>query len=168
MDVSDDEGELFMELPAHQLAQGVFQFGQALTRIHDLNFLNRVQVEKTLYDDLKAQIAEIVGADKLLVDFIVPGVPNAEEYAADFCIQTARQPLLICGVPSQTKARLATIIIQHLKQQHFAFRSMVVYADMSSIPRADVSRLTTAANDQIPSLGEIAALRTKITDVLVA
>jgi hypothetical protein len=44
----------------------------------------------------------------------------------------------------------------------------VIYADMSAIPRADVSRLTTAANDQIPSLSEVEALRAKLQDALAA
>jgi hypothetical protein len=166
MGINDDEGELYLEMPAAHIATGVFQFGQALTRVHDLTFLNRVQVESTFYDDLKARLSDIVGQDNLIADYIAPEVPKAEEYTADFCIKSQKKPLLIWGVPNQTKARLATIVMQHLQQHKFAFRSMVVYADMSSIPRADVSRLTTAANDQIPSLSEVEALKTKVLDAL--
>jgi hypothetical protein len=168
MGVDDDDGNLFLEIPASHLASGIFQFGQALTRVHDLTFLNRVQVESTFYDDLRARLSEVVGPENLIPNFVASDIPNAEEYAADFCIKTRRKPLLIWGVPSQTKARLATIIMQHLHQHQFPFRSMVIYADMSAIPRADVSRLTTAANDQIPSLLEVEALRIKLEDALAA
>jgi hypothetical protein len=168
MGVADDDGDLHLELPASQLAAGIFKFGQALTRIHDLTFLNRVQVESTFYDDLRNSLIDVVGRERLVSDFVAPGIPNADEYIADFCIETTRKPLLIWGVPSQTKARLATIIMQHLQKHGFAFRSMVIYADMSAIPRADVSRLTTAANDQIPSLSEVEALRAKLQDALAA
>ena len=168
MGIEDDDGELFIEVPANRLAQGVFQFGQALTRVHDLTFLNRVQVENTFYDDLRDSLASIVGEERLIRDFVAPGVPKAENYPADFCVQGERKPLLTFGVPSQTKARLATIVMQHLKQHKFPFRGMVVYSDMAAIPRSDVSRLTTAANDQVPSLDEVEALKDKIHEALEA
>lgn len=40
MGIEDDGGELFLEIPANQLANGLFRFGQALTRVHDLTFLS--------------------------------------------------------------------------------------------------------------------------------
>lgn len=168
MGVGDEDGELFLEIPASDLASGIFRLGQALTRVHDLTFLKRVSVESTFYDDLQAKLSAIVGADRIIRNFVAPDIPNAEEYAADFCITTAKKPLLIWGVPSQTKARLATIVMQYLQKHKFQFRSMVVYSDMSSIPRSDVSRLTAAANDQIPSLDESEALRHKLEDALAA
>jgi len=45
MDLEDDGGELSLEIPPDRLGEGVSRFGQALTRIHDIRFLNRVQVE---------------------------------------------------------------------------------------------------------------------------
>lgn len=166
MAIADDDGDLYLEVPAVNLATGIFQFGQALTRIHDLTFLNRIQVENTFYEDLSEYLSSIVGTDAITRDFIVPGIPNGEEYAADFCIVGGKKPILVWGIPTQTKARLATIVMQHLQTHGFSFRSLVVYADMATIPRADVSRLTTAANDQIPSLAEREALRKKLQDAL--
>lgn len=168
MGISDDDGDLHLEIPAANLATGIFQFGQALTRIHDLTFLSRVQVENTFYDDLRTNLASIVGSESIIRDYVAPGVPSADDYTADFCIKGGKKPVLIWGVPTQTKARLATIVMQHLQKHAFAFRSLIVYSDMASLPRADVSRLTTAANDQVPSLAEIEALRIKLSDALAA
>lgn len=168
MGIVDDEGELYLEIPSHEIASGIFRLGQALTRVHDLTFLKRVQVESTFYDDLQDKLISIVGVDRVIKNFVAPDVPNGDEYAADFCIMASRKPVLIWGVPSQTKARLATIVMQHLQKHKFSFRSMVVYSDMTAIPRADVSRLTTAANDQVPSLDEVETLRIKLEDALAA
>lgn len=166
MGISDDDGDLHLEVPPANLATGIFQFGQALTRIHDLSFLSRVQVENTFYDDLRANLVSIVGSDAIVHDYVAPGVPNADEYTADFRVAGGKKPVLIWGVPTQTKARLATIVMQHLQKHAFAFRSLIVYSDMASIPRADVSRLTAAANDQVPSLAEFDALRNKLKDAM--
>jgi len=62
-------------------------------------------------------------------------------------------------VPNQTKARLATVVIQYLQKQNFGFHSLVVYSDMVSLPRADVARLTNAANDQLASIDSSAMWR---------
>jgi hypothetical protein len=168
MGVHDDDGELFLEAPANQLAQSIFQFGQALTRVHDITLLNRVQVESTFYDDLYHNLSEIISSEKIIKDYVAPNVEKANDYKADFCIIGEKRPLLIFGVPNQTKARLATIVIQYLHSQKFEFKGMVVYSDMTSLPRGDVARLTTAANDQISSIEEFDALRTKVLDSIVA
>lgn len=76
------------------------------------------------------------------------------------------RPLFIFGVPSEAKAKLATIVIQHFQKHGFQFRSLIAYADMTALPRRDVARLTTAANDQVASLDETDALRRKIAEAL--
>jgi hypothetical protein len=166
MDLSDDAGELYVEARADRLGESVFRFGQALTRVHDLSFLNRVQVENTFFEDLADRLESIVGAERVVRDFIAPGVPNADKYPADFAITgpSTRPVLLVFGVTSGGRARLATIVIQHLQQHEFNFRSLVVYSDMTAIPKNDLTRLTTVANDQIPSLSESAAIERKIAD----
>jgi hypothetical protein len=164
MGVQDDRGEFSLEAPANRLGDSIFRFGQALTRIHDLSFLNRVQVESTFYDDLQTTLADVIGAQRLIRDYAAPGVPKSDQYRADFGVEAAR-PLLIFGVPSGTKARLATVVIQYLRQQQFAFHSLVVYQDMAALPRADVARLTDAANDQVANV-DAETIRRKVSDSL--
>jgi hypothetical protein len=164
--IGDDSGELYFDIQAEKIGEGLFRFGQALTRIHDLSFLNRVQVESTFYDDLRESLEQIVGGDRLIREYVAPTVPDAQNYVVDYGVD-AKRPLLIFGVPSATKARLATVIIQYLQKHDFAFHSMVVYSDMTQLPRPDVARLTNAANDQIASIDR-SAMRRKIEEALAA
>ncbi len=167
MGIEDDGGELFLETPPSVLGEGVFRFGQALTRIHDIRFLNRVQVESTFFEDLASELGHIVGTDVLMTDYAAPNIPDADRYRSDFAIEgKGGRPLLIFGVPSGGRARLATIVIQYLIQHDFDFRSLIVYSDMTAIPKGDLARLTTVANDQIPSLKEEVALRRKIVEAI--
>jgi len=160
--VEESDGEFYLEAPAADLGQGVFRFGQALTRIHDLTFLNRLRVESTFYEDLREALRDIVGEERLHEDYVVTGVPRAADYPVDYFVEGGASPLYLFGVPNRDKARLATIILQHLIGAGQDFNSMVVFQNMAELPRADVSRLTNAANDQVDSLDAAPDLRRKL------
>ncbi len=151
-DLTEDDGEFYLDAPADDLGNGVFRFGQALTRIHDLTFLNRARVESTFYEDLREKLVSLVGPERLHKDYVVPDVPRASDYPVDYFVQGGAQPLYLFGVPNRDKARLATIILQHLIAANKDFNSMIVFRNMIDIASADLSRLTNAANDMIASL----------------
>jgi hypothetical protein len=150
--LQDLAGQLVMESTADQLGRAVMQFGQALTKVSDLSFLTRINVENSFYEDLAAKLGEIVGADNVERDYLVPSLPQAENYPVDYLIKGTRRPLYVFGIPNRDKARLATIILQHLIQRHEDFDSAVVFRNADELPRSDVSRLMNAANDMVSSL----------------
>ncbi|SFL18107.1 DUF1828 domain-containing protein [Rhodanobacter glycinis] len=168
----EEDGEFFIDVPGEELGSAIVRFGQGLTRIHDLTFLNRVRVQSTFYEDLKDEVDAIVGADQVKETFFVPNVPQRESYPVDLYIPGERGPLFIFGVPDQGKARLATIIIQYLRhhlQGHseFArFKSMVVFQDQSTIPHLDRSRLLNAASSVVDTLQARDEMRFKIDEAL--
>ena len=155
-DVHEESGSLFIDVAGDQLGAGLIRFGQAMTKLHDLTFLNRARVESTFYEDLREQLRRIVGDEHLRSDFVVEGLPTADDYPVDYMIDGSAGPLYVFGVPNRDKARLATIIIQHLRRYRGGvdghFESMAVFQNMSDIPRSDVSRLTNATDLSIDSL----------------
>ncbi len=161
-DVEDDQGEFFVDAPAEEVGATIFRFGQALTRIHGLTFLNRLRVESAFYEDLKSALQHIVGAEQLHENHLVPEVARCADYPVDFYIESQGAPLYLFGVPSRDKARLATIILLHLIASNRDFNSMIVFQNMAELPRPDVSRLTNAANDQVDSLDALDDLRRKL------
>ena len=152
MDLFEDEGEFYIDTPADKLGASIFHFGQALTQLHDLTFLNRVRVESTFYEDLREKLRGYVDAERIHENYIVPGVANANDYPVDYFIEGGAQPLYLFGVPSKDKARLATIILQHLNAAQIDFNSMVIFQNASDIPSRDLSHLMNAANDMIASI----------------
>lgn len=162
LDLSDDDGEFFIDTSADRIGAAIFKFGQALTRIHDLTFLNRVRVESTFYEDLRQKLAERIDPGRIIEGYIIPGLENSANYPVDFCITGARQPLYLFGVPTADKARLATIILQHLNVSSLDFHSMVVFQNSTDIPAKDLSRLMNAANDMISSLDATDAMDRKL------
>lgn len=162
--LKDLDGELVLDAAPSDLGASIFTYGKALTQIHDLNFLNRVHVESTFYEDLEKTLEEILG-DRLKRNYFAE-IPNSEAYPIDYAVAEGGMPLYIFGVSNKEKAKLSTIIIQHLHQIEHRFQSLVVYADMEAIPRHDVTRLTSASGFQIPSLNNIEDLKRKLTEAL--
>lgn len=62
LDLQEDDGEFYIDSPADKLGASIFRFGQAITRIHDLTFWNRVRVESTFYEDLEEKLKAYVDA----------------------------------------------------------------------------------------------------------
>ncbi len=152
MDLAEEDGEFYIDISATSLGTGLFRFGQALTRLHDLTFLNRVRVESTFYEDLREKLRGYVDAERIHEGYIVPGVTSAADYPVDYFIEGGALPVYLFGVPNRDKARLATIILQHLIAAGSNFNSMIVFQNASDIPSRDLNRLMNAANDMIASL----------------
>lgn len=152
MQLAEEDGEFFIDTPVDALGSSLFRFGQAITRIHDLTFLNRARVESTFYEDLREKLRTYVDAERIHESYIVPGVANAGDYPVDYFIEGRTAPVYLFGVPSRDKAQLATIILQHLIASNVNFNSMIVFQNASDIPSRVLNRLMNAANDMIASL----------------
>lgn len=148
----EDDGEFYLDTTTTELGTGVLRVGQALTRVHDLTFLNRLRAENTFYEDLREKLLALVGAERLTEHYVVPGIPGAQDYPVDYFISGGTSPLYLFGVPNRDKARLATIILQHLIRSNVDFDSMIIFQRAGDVPRPDLSRLMNAANDMIDSL----------------
>ena len=167
-DVQEDEGEFYVETSLNEIGGSIFQMGQALTRVHDLSFLERVRSENTFYDDLRSLLHGCLKADQLHENYIVPEIPCAKDYPVDYHISGGSLPVYLFGVPNKDKAQLTTIILQYLNGAQCCFTSMIVFQDMEKLSRPVVSRLTNAANDQIASLDAEQDLRRKINQKMVS
>lgn len=158
----EDDGELYLDVPADALTRGLFTLGQGLTRVEDIGLWTRNRIESTFYEDLKELLREFVPSQDMDEGYIVPGLPSAESYPVDYLIRTGGRPLYLFGVNGKDKAMLTTIILQHLQQSSHSFESMVVCANIDEIPKQDRRRLMNAANDVIPYIQDAPAIRKKI------
>jgi len=160
--VTEKDGELYVDSPLETLGGHLFSFGQAITRVHDLSLWRRHNIAATFYEDLERALAEIVPPERIHKDHLVPGIENAQNYPVDFYLEGQRQPLYLFGVPTKDKARLATIILQHLTANKTPFESILVFQDQELIPRPDLARLSNAGGEQVASLAAQADLRRKV------
>lgn len=153
--VLEDDGEFYIETEIDNLVVNLFHIGQALTKIHDLTFLNRVRAESTFYEDLQESIFKIIPAQKIKKDYIYELIENAGDYPIDYFIEGKYNPLFIFGVPNKDKARLTTIVLERLLRSKADFDSLLIFADQTTIPRPDLARLSNTGGEMIASLDAI-------------
>lgn len=150
--VLEDDGAFYVESTADEIHLNIFKLGQAITKIHDITFLNRVRVENTFYEDLEGRICTLVPEENIERDYIYSGMEDAFDYPIDYSIQGAGDPLFLFGVPNKDKARLTTIILERLIRHRVSFESLTVFQDFGSIPKNDGRRLMNVAGEMISSL----------------
>ena len=162
--IEEDAGIFSMQTAPDQIANALFRFGQALTKLYDLTFLSRERVASTFYEDLKDLLFAIVDEEDIETDHIHPDVPNGNNYPVDYRLEGKEgTSVFLYGVPNRDKARLTTIMLSHFLLQGISFDSIIVFADQREIPRLDLARLTNVAGTAVASLEAEDDLRRKIT-----
>ncbi|MEQ1933643.1 MAG: hypothetical protein ABL962_07170 [Fimbriimonadaceae bacterium] len=160
--IHEEEGKLVLDSSLDDLGTSVLMFGQALTRVHDLTFLNRARVASTFYEDLKEMLYKLVAPEKIEPDFKLPDQADADSYPIDFRIEGRRAPLFMFGVASRDKARLVTIILEHWLRANLDFDSLLVFQEQQEIPRADLARLSNVGGEMVASLDASDDFRRKV------
>lgn len=160
--LGDDDGMLYLDVNGEKLVDGLFRFGQALTRVSDLALWTKARTESTFYDDLASSLRQMLPDSIIEKDYLVPDLADAGSYPVDFYIHTNGTPLFVFGVGSGTKAKLTTIVLERLLREGVRFDSLVVFQDMKKVPKPDVSRLMNAANEMIASEDATEDLRRKL------
>ncbi len=150
--IKEDGGEFYIDTPADNLAIAIFQLGQALTKINDLTFLNRARAESTFYEDLNESLFKIIPSEKIHRDYVYAEMANANDYPIDYFIQGIHAPLYVFGIPNKDKARLTTIVLEHLLRVTTNFDSLLIFANQEGMPRPDLARLSNTGGEMIASL----------------
>ncbi len=161
--IAEENGVFSTETSPDGIADALFVFGQALTKIYDLAFLSRARLASTFYEDLKTLLLGIVDEDRLEADFVPPGIPNGSSYPVDYRLEgRSDSPIFLYGVPNRDKARLTTIMLSHFLLQDLSFESIIVFENQQELPRLDLARLTNVAGTAVASLEAGDDLRRKI------
>lgn len=148
----EENGQLICDAALESLGPSVLQFGQGLTRIYDVTFLNRARSPSTFYDDLKERLYALVAPEKIQPDYILASETAADSYPIDYRIDGKRAPLFLFGIAGRDKARLVTIVLEHWLRAKVDFDSLLIFQDQQEIPRRDLARLSNVGGEMVASL----------------
>jgi hypothetical protein len=164
----EEEGKLVLDSSLETLGASILQFGQALTRVYDLTFLNRSRLAGTFYEDLKEALESLIAPEKIQSNYTVPNQAEADSYPIDYRIEGRRAPLFLFGIASRDKARLVTIILEHWLRAKIDFDSLLIFADQQEVPRADLARLSNVGGEMVASLDASEDFQRKIIKLAAA
>ncbi|MEI7728805.1 MAG: DUF1828 domain-containing protein [Verrucomicrobiota bacterium] len=150
--IKDEGGQLIFDTSVENLGNSVLKFGQGITRIYDLTFLNRSRVAGTFYEDLKERLFGLVASDRIQQNFSLAGKEDAPSYPIDFYINRKQSPLFLFGIASVDKVRLVTIILEHWLRAKVEFDSLLIFQNQAEIPRGDLARLSNVGGQMVASL----------------
>lgn len=159
--LKDDDGEIFIEVPADRLVRGLFDLTQGLSRVEDMALWSRSRAGSTFYDDLRAALKSILPVGSYEEGYI-PKIADGPAYMVDYRIESKDRPIYLFGVNGKDKARITTITLLHLKQVGESFTSIIVCSDFASLPKQDHTRLAKAANDFVPDIADMDNFRDKV------
>jgi hypothetical protein len=162
-EVNEVDGEFYIDTTSSELVPAIFRLGQAITKLTDLTFLNRVRVEATFYEDLDERLRLIISdPSKVIKNYINPDLSQAKDYPIDYFIEGKTSPLYLFGIAGRDKAKLTTIILEHLLNASINFESLLVFMDQSAIPKSDLARLSNVGGEMISSLDAYEDMKRKI------
>jgi len=150
--IREEAGQLVFDSSVENLGSSVLKFGQGITRVYDLTFLNRSRVASTFYEDLKERLYSLVAPDRIKQNFTLADEQDAASYPIDFRIERKKTPLFLFGIASLDKARLVTIILEHWLRAKIEFDSLLIFQNQPEIPRSDLARLSNVGGEMVASL----------------
>lgn len=151
--IEEDRGEFYLESSLDSVGDAVFRFGQGVTRIHDILFLNRGRVSNDFYEKLQRILKEILPPERIEEDYLEARLPAAEDYRIDYHVpRTSGDSLFVFGIANRDKARLTTIILERLLRHDIPFDSLLVFDDQQQVPRRDLARLSNVGGEMVASL----------------
>ena len=82
--VSQSQGEFFVDSPIDSLSNALFRYGRAITRIYNLTLHQHLRSDVTFYDDLQRIIYQKVNRKHVKSNYRVPQIKNSEVYKVDY------------------------------------------------------------------------------------
>lgn len=150
--IKEEDGQLIFDASVEDLGSSILKFGQGITRVYDLTFLNRARVANTFYDDLEERLFGLVSPERIQQNYSLVNEEDAASYPIDFYITRKQSPLFLFGIASVDKARLVTIILEHWLRAKVDFDSLLIFQNQPEIPRSDLARLSNVGGQMVASL----------------
>ncbi len=150
--VEENNGELVLAISNGRFGDALYDFVQALLKIADVTYLTRERVRSTFMEDFRAFLEEQVPEKRRDFNWNDSGRDPEGNYIVDCRVNGMERPLFIFALPTDDKARDATISLLKFEQWKVSFRSLAIFEDQESVNRKVLARLSDVCEKQFSSL----------------
>jgi hypothetical protein len=148
--ISENKGNLYIEVKPESLYPGIMQFAQTIAKITNMQLYKREVIQtlfyEILYDFIETELRKYNPKPSSFP------IPERDDLEVDYQFDIHPKPVYLFGVKDATTARLSTISCLEFQRARLLFKSFVVHEDFSSLGRKDQRRITSAADKQFVSL----------------
>jgi hypothetical protein len=150
--VSEENGNLFVETAPESLYPAVLQFAQTVAKVSNMQLYKREVIHSLFYEMLTEFIERSLTRYRPRPS-VLP-IPSRDDLEVDFVFEITPRPVYLFGVRDTAKARLAAISCLEFQRAKLPFKSFVVHEDFEALGRKDRNRITSAADKQFISLDD--------------
>ncbi len=148
--ISEENGNLILEVPPDSLYPAVLQFAQTVAKVSNMQLYKR-EIIHSLFMEMLTEFIETKLTRYHPKPRILP-IPERDDLEVDFQFNIQPRPIYLFGVKDTAKARLAVISCLEFQRAKLPFKSAVVHEKFENLPRKDQARITSAADKQYVSL----------------
>ena len=150
--LEEADGELTLEVPDGRFGAALFEFSQALLRLHDVRILSRERVRSAFIEDFQALMTSSFPSDRRTFNWHDPERDKEHNYPVDCRVEGDDFEVMVFALPGDARVRDATITILTLEKWGRVFRSVGLYEDMASLGRRPVAQLSDVCDKQFSAL----------------
>lgn len=150
--ILESDGSLELRFEPDEAGNALYTYLQALTKISDLSYLNRVIVKSTFIEDFKQTIEAELPDSRYIFDFYFEEHDQQNSYPVDCFVNKMDVPLLIFAIQNDDKCRDVTISLHQFEKWNIPFRSLAIFENQTDINRKVLARFSDVSDKQFSSL----------------
>ena len=133
--VSDQGGELAVDIKDDRYGDALYSFVQALLKITDVTYLSRERVRSTFMEDFRAFMESHVPESRRAFDWHDAEHDPEGKYIVDCRINGRQRPVFVQALPGDDKVRDTTIALLQYERWGLRFQSIAIFEDQEEVNR---------------------------------
>ena len=152
--VSEDRGNLFIDIKRENLYPAVLHFGQVVAKVCNMGLYRRETIANLFYEMVDEFVSDKLRDYQPIRSFFP--IRQRDELEVDYAFNKGHMPIYLFGAKGgeMAKIRLIAIACLEFQKSGLKFRSAVVHQNFDDLTKKDRKIITSAADKQFVSIDD--------------